>query len=191
MKPILGKVDDLEDILEKIIIDEVIIALPLHAHDKYGEIINTCDKAGVKALIIPDYFDILPARPYFDHFAGIPLINVRDVPLDEMRDRMLKRTFDIVFSLFVLIVTSPLLLLIAIGIKLTSPGPVIFKQERLGRHRRPFVMYTVSDDESDGSERIRYRLDRGERSATTPSADSCGGRAWTNCRSSSMCLKET
>lgn len=141
MKPIIGKVDDLEDILEKIIIDEVIIALPLHAHDKYGEIINTCDKAGVKALIIPDYFDILPARPYFDHFAGIPLINVRDVPLDEMRNRMLKRTFDIVFSLFVLIVTSPLLLLIAIGIKLTSPGPVIFKQERLGRHRRPFMMY--------------------------------------------------
>jgi Undecaprenyl-phosphate glucose phosphotransferase len=141
MKPIIGKVDDLEQVLNNVIVDEVIIALPLHAHDKYGHIINVCDKAGVKALIIPDYFDVLPARPHFDHFAGIPLINVRDVPLDEMRNRLLKRTFDIVFSLFVLIVTAPLMLLIALGIKLTSPGPVIFRQERLGRHRRPFIMY--------------------------------------------------
>jgi len=141
MKPIIGKVDDLEQVLNNVIVDEVIIALPLHAHDKYGHIINMCDKAGVKALIIPDYFDVLPARPHFDHFAGIPLINVRDVPLDEMRNRLLKRTFDIVFSLFVLIATAPLMLLIALGIKLTSPGPVIFRQERLGRHRRPFIMY--------------------------------------------------
>lgn len=141
LRPILGKVSDLENILENVLIDEVIIALPLNAHDKYGEIIDTCDKAGVKALIIPDYFDVLPARPYFDHFAGIPLINVRDVPLDEMRNRLLKRIFDIVFSLSVLIVTAPLMLIIAIGVKLTSPGPVIFKQERLGRHRRPFMMY--------------------------------------------------
>jgi len=141
MKPIIGKVDDLEQVLNNVIVDEVIIALPLHAHDKYGHIINVCDKAGVKALIIPDYFDVLPARPHFDHFAGIPLINVRDVPLDEMRNRLLKRTFDIVFSLFVLIATAPLMLLIALGIKLTSPGPVIFRQERLGRHRRPFIMY--------------------------------------------------
>lgn len=141
MKPIIGKVDDLERILNERIVDEVIIALPLHAHDKYGDIINICDKAGVKALIIPDYFDVLPARPYFDHFAGIPLINVRDVPLDELRNRALKRTFDIVFSLFVLLVTLPLMALIAVGVKLSSPGPVIFKQERLGKHRRPFMMY--------------------------------------------------
>jgi len=141
MSPILGKVSELEQVLEEVLIDEVIIALPLNAHDKFGEIIEICDKAGVKALIIPDYFDVLPARPYFDHFAGIPLINVRDVPLDEMRNRMLKRLFDIVFSLLVLILTAPLMLLIAIGVKLSSPGPVIFKQERLGRHRRPFMMY--------------------------------------------------
>lgn len=141
MKPILGKVDDLEQILEREIIDEVIIALPLTAHHRFGQLINICDKAGVKTLIIPDYFDVLPARPYFDHFAGIPLINVRDVPLDEMRNRFLKRSFDIVFSIIVLVITAPLLALIALGVKLTSPGPIIFKQERLGRNRRPFLMY--------------------------------------------------
>lgn len=140
-KPILGNIDDLETALEKHLIDEVIIALPLEAHTKYGEIIATCEKVGVRTLIIPDFFDYLPARPYFDNFAEIPLINVRDIPLDELRNRMFKRLFDIAFSLIAIIVTMPLMIFIAIGIKLTSAGPVIFKQERVGMNRRTFMMY--------------------------------------------------
>ncbi|MGF7034606.1 Undecaprenyl-phosphate glucose phosphotransferase [Paenibacillus mucilaginosus] len=140
-KPIIGKVDDLEGILEQIIVDEVIIALPLEAHGKYGRIINVCEKYGVKTHIIPDFYDYLPAKPYFDNFAGMPLINVRDIPLDELRNRFLKRAFDIIFSLAAILMTLPLLVLIAIGVKLTSPGPVIFKQERVGLNRRTFMMY--------------------------------------------------
>lgn len=140
-KPIIGKVSDLESVLEKHIIDEVIIALPIKAYEKIGEIINTCEKAGIRALIIPDFFDYLPATPHFDHFAGMPLINVRDVPLDELRNRFFKRTFDICFSIIAILITSPLMLAIAIGIKLTSPGPIIFKQERVGMNRRTFIMY--------------------------------------------------
>ncbi|MGG2198142.1 MULTISPECIES: undecaprenyl-phosphate glucose phosphotransferase [Paenibacillus] len=140
-KPILGQIDELERILESLIIDEVIIALPLAAHHKYGKIINICEKAGLKTLIIPDYYDYLPSKPYFDNFAGIPLINVRDIPLDEFRNRFFKRAFDIIFSLIAIILTLPLLICIAIGIKLTSPGPVIFKQERVGLNRRTFMMY--------------------------------------------------
>ncbi|MGG4034645.1 undecaprenyl-phosphate glucose phosphotransferase [Paenibacillus cisolokensis] len=142
MKPIVGKIDELEKVLnENRLIDEVIIALPLEAHSKYPRIIDICDNAGVKTLIIPDFFDLLPARPFFDNFAGIPLINVRDIPLDELSNRILKRTFDIVFSIMAIIVTSPVMLLIVAGIKLTSPGPVIFKQERMGLNRRTFNMY--------------------------------------------------
>jgi len=141
MPPILGGLDCLDELLRKHTIDEVIIALPLAAYEKYAEIIETCDNAGAKTLIIPDYFDLLPARPYFDNFAGIPLINVRDIPLDELGNRLLKRVFDIVFSIAAIIVTSPIMLIAAIGIKLTSPGPVIFKQERMGLDRRTFVMY--------------------------------------------------
>jgi Undecaprenyl-phosphate glucose phosphotransferase len=140
-KPILGVINSLEDILESIIVDEVIIALPLAAHDKYGKIINVCEKAGIRTMIIPDFYDILPARPYFDHFAGIPLINVRDIPLDDMGNRLAKRVFDIVFSLAALIITSPVLAIVAIAIKFTSPGPIIFKQERVGLNRRMFSMY--------------------------------------------------
>ncbi|WP_018758676.1 undecaprenyl-phosphate glucose phosphotransferase [Paenibacillus terrigena] len=140
-KPILGTIDDLEQIIEQRLIDEVIIALPLEAHHRFPHIINTCEKAGVRTLIIPDFFDYLPARPTFDNFAGMPLINVRDIPLDLMSNRIMKRAFDIAFALFAIILTSPVLLLAAIGIKLTSPGPIIFKQERVGLNRRNFMMF--------------------------------------------------
>lgn len=140
-KPILGTVDQLQEILESKLIDEVVLALPLTAHSKYARIIAICEKAGVRTLIIPDFFDYLPARPVFDNFAGMPMINVRDIPLDLAGNRLAKRLFDIVFSSFAILITSPLMLLIAIGVKLTSKGPVIFKQERVGLNRRRFQMY--------------------------------------------------
>ncbi|NHN34290.1 undecaprenyl-phosphate glucose phosphotransferase [Paenibacillus agricola] len=140
-KPILGKVDELEHYMDKEMVDEVIIALPLYAHEKYPQIINACEKAGVKTLIIPDFYSYLPSKPFFDNFAGIPLINVRDIPLDEFRNRFFKRAFDLFFSVSAIIVLAPLLLLIALGIKLTSPGPIVFKQERVGLNRRNFMMY--------------------------------------------------
>lgn len=140
-KPVLGKIDELETILSKILVDEVIIALPLYAHEKLPNLINVCEKFGVKVQIIPDYFDILPSKPYFDNFGGIPLINVREVPLDVLRNRSLKRLFDILFSLTAIVITLPLLILIATGVKLTSKGPIIFKQVRVGLNRRNFNMY--------------------------------------------------
>lgn len=140
-KPIIGKLEDLEHVLSSEIVDEVVIALPLTAHLKYGQIIATCEKMGVRTLIIPDFFDYLPARPYFDNFAGMPLINVRSIPLDDLGNRILKRSFDIGFSLTAIVITLPLMLIIALLIKLSSPGPIIFKQERVGFNRRTFFMY--------------------------------------------------
>lgn len=140
-KPIIGKVDQLDRILQAETVDDVVLALPLTAHSRFSRIIAACEKSGVRTLIIPDFFDFLPARPYFDNFAGMPLINVRDIPLDLTGNRLLKRAFDIVFSLFAIIITSPVMLLTAIGIKLTSKGPIIFKQERVGLNRRHFYMY--------------------------------------------------
>ncbi|TBL67770.1 undecaprenyl-phosphate glucose phosphotransferase [Paenibacillus thalictri] len=140
-KLILGTTNSLEEVLNKVFIDEVIIALPLTAHEKYLSIINICEKVGVKTLIIPDFFNLLPAKPYFDNFAGIPIINVRDIPLDELSNRLFKRMFDIVFSLCAIFLVLPLMIAIAVGVKLTSPGPIIFKQERVGLNRRNFYMY--------------------------------------------------
>ncbi|WP_223065892.1 undecaprenyl-phosphate glucose phosphotransferase [Paenibacillus caui] len=140
-KPILGPLDELEQMLKKLLIDEVILALPLDAHHKYPAIIGLCEKAGVRTLIIPDFFDYLPARPFFDNFAGMPMINVREIPLDLMSNRLFKRAFDIIFALFAIMITSPVMLAVAIGVKLTSRGPIIFRQERVGLNRRNFNMY--------------------------------------------------
>ncbi|WP_411735475.1 undecaprenyl-phosphate glucose phosphotransferase [Paenibacillus sp. M2] len=140
-KPILGRIDELEEFLSTHLLDEVILALPLDAHDKYSHIINVCEKAGVRTLIIPDFFDYLPARPHFDNFAGMPMINVRDIPLDIAVNRLMKRTFDILFSLTAILLTSPVMLVVAVGVRLTSSGPVIFKQERVGLNRRNFMMF--------------------------------------------------
>lgn len=140
-KPILGKINELEKVLAFRIVDEVIIALPLIVYPKYKEIISKCEKAGVRVSIIPDFYDILPATPYFQRLGDLPVINIRDVPLDEVSNRVFKRAFDIVFAITAILMTSPLLLTIAVILKLTSPGPVIFKQERVGLNRRTFSMY--------------------------------------------------
>ncbi|MEI4768832.1 undecaprenyl-phosphate glucose phosphotransferase [Psychrobacillus sp. FJAT-51614] len=140
-KQILGKLNTLDKILNERVVDEVVVALPLTAFTKYQQIIMICEKAGVRVSIVPDFYDILPASPHFEKFGDLPIINVRDVPLDEFVNRILKRAFDIAFSLLAIILTSPLLLMIAIGVKLTSPGPILFKQERVGLNRRTFNMY--------------------------------------------------
>lgn len=140
-RPILGKISDLKLILEEKIVDEVVIALPISAYDKYNEIIMTCEKAGVRVSIIPDFYDILPANSHFENFGNLPVINVRDVPLDDRINKLLKRLSDITISIIGIILTSPLLILIAVGVKLSSPGPILFKQERVGLNRRTFIMY--------------------------------------------------
>ncbi|MDQ0244805.1 Undecaprenyl-phosphate glucose phosphotransferase [Bacillus fengqiuensis] len=140
-KPILGTVKELEHLISREIIDEVVIALPLQAYPKYRDIISLCEKAGVRSSIIPDFYDVLPATPHFERFGDLPIINVRDVPLDEVRNKVLKRAFDIAFALIAIILTSPIMFIIAIGVKLTSPGPILFKQERVGLNRRTFYMY--------------------------------------------------
>lgn len=138
--PVLGPLADLEDQVDKHSVDEVFVALPLGVGDLFGRIVTICEKYGLKTYIIPDYFDYIPARPWMGDIDGIPIIDIRHVPLDEANNRLLKRAFDIVFSLAVLILLSPLLVIIALGIKLTSPGPVFFLQERVGQYRRPFKM---------------------------------------------------
>ncbi|BCJ87800.1 undecaprenyl-phosphate glucose phosphotransferase [Effusibacillus dendaii] len=155
--PILGTIDELETVLNSHLIDQVVLALPIEAHHKIGQIISLCEKMGIQALIIPDYFNYLPAKPKFEEVGGIPMIDVRHVPLDEAMNAGIKRIFDIGFSLAALLVLSPLLLIIAVGVKLTSPGPVLFAQERVGKNRRIFKMYKfrsmrVSTDESSDTQ---------------------------------------
>lgn len=138
---VIGNINLLSQVVTEHQIDEVILALPLGAYKRFRFIINTCEKFGLKTMIIPDYFDFIPARPRVGDVDGIPLIDIRHVPLDEPNNKLLKRSFDIVFSLVVLILISPLLITIAVGVKISSPGPIFFSQERVGIDRRLFQMY--------------------------------------------------
>jgi len=139
--PVLGGCAILTDFLENQSVDEVIIALPLNAYDKYGSIVNECEKAGVRVRIIPDFSKFIPGSPHIDEFYGIPLMNVRKIPLDDPFNKFLKRLFDIVIAAIVIILTVPVMFLITLGIKLTSPGPVFFRQERVGLNNRRFNMF--------------------------------------------------
>ncbi len=139
-KPVLGGIEELPLLLESRSIDEVIIALPLNAYDKYGGIISLCEKSGVRVRIIPDYNKYLPGSPAIEDFDGIPLLNVRKIHLDDPFNRFLKRIFDLSVSLLILLLIAPLLILIAIGIKVTSSGPVLFRQTRIGLNNREFEM---------------------------------------------------
>lgn len=140
--PYLGTIDDLEKYLsENRAVDEIIITLEIKDYDKLKGIISVCEKLGVRAQIIPSYYKYLPAKPYVEEIGGIPLINMRYIPLDNILNKTIKRAVDIVGSLVAIILFSPIMLIVAIFIKLTSKGPVIFKQERIGLNKKPFIMY--------------------------------------------------
>ena len=90
---------------------------------------------------IPDYNNIIPTRPYTEDLMGLPVINIRHVPLTNTFNAFIKRSVDLVGAVCAIIIFSPIMLVTAIVIKLTSPGPLIYTQERVGLHNRNFKMY--------------------------------------------------
>ena len=138
---VIGRIDNLFVILPENRLDEIAITLSIEEYDKLAKIVNMCEKSGVHTKFIPDYNNIITSNPYTEDLFGLPVINIRYVPLQESFNRFIKRAFDIVGAVFAIILFSPLMLLVALLIKLTSPGPVIFKQERIGIHNKSFKMY--------------------------------------------------
>ncbi len=138
---VMGSIDNLLYILPENKLDEIAVTLSLQDYDRLEEIVNLCEKSGVHTKFIPDYNSLIPGKPYTEDLGGLPVINIRYVPLSNTVNAVMKRTVDIVGSFVGLVVTSPLLLVVAIAIRATSKGPVIFSQERIGQHNRPFKMY--------------------------------------------------
>ena len=138
---VLGTIGNLEIILPENKLDEIAITLSLEDYDMLEQIVGDCEKSGVHTKFIPDYTRLIPTRPYTEDLMGLPVINIRYVPLTNTGNMVAKRCMDIVGSLFGIVLTSPLLLIIAVLVKCSSPGPVIFKQERVGLHNKPFYMY--------------------------------------------------
>lgn len=150
---VLGTIDELESFLSENLIDEIAITLSLNDYDRLEEIVNICEKSGVHTKFVPDYNSLIPSRPYTEDLMGLPVINIRHVPLSNMGNMLIKRCVDIFGALFGILISSPILLIIAICIKISSPGPIIFKQERVGLGNKPFFMYKFRSMElQDASE---------------------------------------
>lgn len=139
--PVIGTIAKLESILELNTLDEIAITLAIGEYAKLEQIVSACEKSGVHTMFLPDYNNVIPTRPYTEDLQGLPVINIRHVPLNSTFNRAIKRAMDIVGSLAGILLFSPVMLAAAVIIKLTSPGPLIFKQERVGLHNRPFQMY--------------------------------------------------
>lgn len=139
--PVIGSTEDLEYILPQNKLDEIAITLGLREYNKLGRIVNMCEKSGVHTKFIPDYNNIIPTKPYTEDIQGLPVINIRHVPLNNMMNRIIKRTTDIFGALVAITLFSPIMLIVVAIIKITDPGPLIFKQERIGLKNKPFYMY--------------------------------------------------
>ncbi len=151
---VVGRIGELQKLLEEHPYDEIIITLAIDHLDKLEKIVSITENSGAHTKFVPDYNNIIPTRPYTEDLDGLPVIHVRKVPLSMSFNRFIKRTMDIIGSIFLIILFSIPMLIIAIIVKTTSSGPLIFKQERIGLHNKPFMMYKfrsmkMQDEESE------------------------------------------
>ena len=137
----MGEIDNLLIILPENRMDEIAITLSLADYDRLEQIVDWCEKSGVHTKFIPDYNSLIPSKPYTEDILGLPVINIRYVPLTNTVNWWLKRSIDFLGALFAILIASPVMIGAAIAIKCTSKGPIIFKQERIGLHNEPFKMY--------------------------------------------------
>ncbi len=139
--PVIGNMDDVDAILEQHNFDEIIIALSINDYYKLRRVVGKCEKSGSHTKFIPDYNHIIPTIPVMEDFFGLPVINIRNVPLASFVNALVKRLFDIVVGLMALLIAAIPMLFIGILIKITTRGKVFYSQERVGLHNKPFRMY--------------------------------------------------
>jgi len=135
--PVLGGIDDIPDLVKAHEVSEVIIGRPELPHQEMLTIVSRCERGQVGIKIFPDLFQIIATELSIGDLGGLPLLSVRDVALRGWK-LTLKRGVDLLGSAVGLVLLSPLLMLVAAAIKLDSPGPVFYAQERMGLDARPF-----------------------------------------------------
>jgi Undecaprenyl-phosphate glucose phosphotransferase len=138
--PVVGRVSDLPEVVKELKVAQVFLALPASQRDRLLPLIKVCEDENLEFKIVPDLLEIMSSRVAANSIDGLPLVGIRR---NQMRGSaaFVKRAIDIVISVILLVLFSPVLLVIVILMKLTMPGPILFRQERIGRHREPFVIY--------------------------------------------------
>ncbi len=138
--PYLGPLEALDDILRDTTAEELVAALDSDEFDAMDRIVNLTEKYGLKFSLIPYFAPYMISKPYIDQVGSLPLINLRRIPLDNMLNAFLKRALDVVGSLMLMILTSPVMAVAALGTLATLGRPVIFRQTRVGYQRKEFTM---------------------------------------------------
>jgi putative colanic acid biosynthesis UDP-glucose lipid carrier transferase len=154
-KQLLGGISDFENIIIENHVEEAVIALPDNATGKLDSIMKICNKHAVRTHIVPDYFKFLSKKFRIGMIGDFPIITVRDEPLQEVQWRLIKRAFDVIVSLCVIIfIVSWLFPVLILLQKLTTKGPVFFVQDRIGKYNKVFRCYKFRtmkiDEEKDG-----------------------------------------
>jgi exopolysaccharide biosynthesis polyprenyl glycosylphosphotransferase len=138
--PVLGKLDQVDKMVETHSIQHAIIALPIQSYQTLVDICQKLQNLSVRVHVIPDMFSLSFPNTTLDGFGGIPVLDLGLPSLQGMQ-RFWKRAFDILASIIILVILSPALLVLALWVKLDSPGPVIYRQKRIGENGKPFIMY--------------------------------------------------
>jgi len=138
--PILGTLDEVRQVVQAHQVNEVLITLPRRAHSRLNKFVVTLHELPVRARVVPDYFALVLYQAVVDDFAGIPMIDLRAPALNEYQ-RLVKRLFDLIVGGILTLLSLPVMGIVALAIKLDSPGPVFFPQQRVGENGRLFKMY--------------------------------------------------
>ncbi|HEY8550909.1 MAG TPA: undecaprenyl-phosphate glucose phosphotransferase [Vicinamibacterales bacterium] len=138
--PLLGTLAEAGEILQRERIDQLYVALPLEEHMKMVSLVETANREIVEVKVVPDLVQVIALRARLEELDGIPIINIHDVPLRGFNS-VLKRAIDVALSAAGLIILSPVILIITVLIRWTSPGPAFFRQERMGLDGRSFWVW--------------------------------------------------
>ena len=151
----LGKSQDILELVQTHRIDTLFIASPAVSNDTILQILHTCEGLPVQINMMPELSEFIRSGTAITFFGDIPILRLRETPMQGIQG-IVKRLIDVVFSLFALIVLSPLMLAIAITIRLTSPGKAIFRQERVGRGGKRFHIYKFRSMRADAEENVGH-----------------------------------
>lgn len=159
----LGTLRDIRRVVAEQSIDEVIVTLPASAHTHTSRILTACSQRNIRCRIVPDFFEISLNQVDVSELNGIPLLSVREYPLHGTM-RILKRLSDIAMAAALLVGFSPIMALVALAIKFDSPGPIFFRQERVGRNGRYFPLLKFRSMYIDAEDRLAPLVKQNEAS---------------------------
>ncbi len=136
----LGTFKELAQVLDKYRPTNVVFAMDAYDKRRLIKLVNMCDDRCIKVYFIPVIYGFFKNSRQIEQVGQVPLINIHSTPLDNTANAAIKRAFDIIGSLILIILTSPIMLFAAIGVKISSPGPIFFRQKRVGKLGRNFTM---------------------------------------------------